>query len=114
MLFRSQALRDQIAALQTGAVVSDKANALAAEAEQRLAEARDAAEALKTATEAATAATLRQAAVGRIGAALETAGGIAPWTQFPSKSRMLPRRKSKDRRPPKQSLPKIVKTFAKR
>ena len=67
-----QALRDQIAALQTGAVVSDKANALAAEAEQRLAEARDAAEALKTATEAATAATLRQAAVGRIGAALET------------------------------------------
>ncbi|OYU20038.1 MAG: hypothetical protein CFE34_02175 [Rhodobacteraceae bacterium PARR1] len=67
-----QALRDQIAALQSGAVVSDKANALAAEAEQRLTEARDAAAALTAATQTATAATLRQAALGRIGAALET------------------------------------------
>lgn len=67
-----QDLRDQIAALQSGVAVSDKVNALAAEAESRLAEARDAAEALKTATKAATAATLRQAAIGRIGAALET------------------------------------------
>lgn len=67
-----QALRDQIAALQSGTAASDKAIALAAEAEQRLAEARDAAAALTAATETATAATLRQAAIGRIGAALET------------------------------------------
>lgn len=67
-----QALRDQIAALQTGTAASDKAVALAAEAEQRLTEARDAAAALTAATQAATATTLRQAALGRIGAALET------------------------------------------
>jgi hypothetical protein len=67
-----QALRDQIAALQTGTAASDKATALAAEAEQRLTEARDAAAALTASTQAATAATLRQAALGRIGAALET------------------------------------------
>lgn len=67
-----QSLRDQIAALQTGTAVSDKAVALAAEAEQRLTEARDAAAALTAATQAATAATLRQAALGRISAALET------------------------------------------
>lgn len=67
-----QALRDQIAALQTGTAASDKATALAAEAEQRLTAARDAAAALTAATQAATAATLRQAALGRIGAALET------------------------------------------
>lgn len=67
-----QALRDQITALQTGTAASDKAVALAAEAEQRLTEARDAAAALTAATQAATATTLRQAALGRIGAALET------------------------------------------
>lgn len=67
-----QALRDQIAALQSGTVASDKAIALATEAEARLAEARDAAAALKAATDEATAAAQRQAAFGRLTAALES------------------------------------------
>lgn len=72
-----QALRDQIAALQSGTVVSEQASALAAEAEKRLAEARDAAAALTAATQAATAATLRQAALGRLSAAVETGAPYA-------------------------------------
>lgn len=72
-----QALKDQIAGLQSGVVASDKALALAAEAEQRLTEAREAAAALKSETEAATAATARQAALGRIEAALDRGLGFA-------------------------------------
>lgn len=72
-----QALKDQIAALQSGTVASDKAMALAAEAEQRLAEARDAAQALQAETQAARAATERQAALDRIGMAIERGTGFA-------------------------------------
>lgn len=72
-----QALRDQIAALQSGTAVSEQATALAAEAEQRLAEARDAAAALAAETQAATAAALRQAALGRVAAAVETGAPYA-------------------------------------
>lgn len=72
-----QGLKDQIAALQSGTVASDKALALAAEAEQRLKAATEAASALKAETEAATAATARQVALGRIEAAMDRGLGFA-------------------------------------
>lgn len=66
------ALRAEVDALKAGGGLSGNAQALAQEAEARLAEARDAAAALKAETEAAAAATRRQVALTRLFAALES------------------------------------------
>lgn len=71
------ALRAEVEALKQGGPASGNAQALAAEAEARLAEARDAAAALTAETEAAAAATRRQVALTRLSAALESGAPYA-------------------------------------
>lgn len=71
------ALRAEVEALKQGGPASGNAQALADEAEARLAEARDAAAALKAETEAAAAATRRQVALTRLSAALESGAPYA-------------------------------------
>lgn len=71
------ALRAEVEALKSGGAASANAEALAKEAEARLAEARDAAAALTAETEAAAAATRRQVALTRLSAALESGAPYA-------------------------------------
>lgn len=72
------ALRAEVAALKSGGPAEAQADALATEAEARLAEVRDTAEALRAETEAAVAATRRAAALTRLSAALESGAPYGP------------------------------------